>query len=131
MAIPVTITDFIEKGKEYDLSHGKLSANIYIKDLGNGRTINIPFNSMISKYRDYFTDHILNIPLTEEEQEKYKYNPKKLSYDLYGTVEFWSLILYINECASMLDFDLERVSLIPADEIREILNTILIIDNDK
>ena len=42
-------------------------------------------------------------------ENKYKYRPDYLSYDYYGTVILWEMILYVNNVFSLEDFDLNTV----------------------
>ena len=46
--------------------------------------------------------------LSDKEYEKYKYKPKILSYDLYGTTELWFLLLHANELYSESEFNTKR-----------------------
>jgi hypothetical protein len=46
---------------------------------------------------------------------KYKYRPDYLSYDYYGTVMLWEMLLYVNNVFSLEDFDLNTV-VIPSFE---------------
>jgi len=45
----------------------------------------------------------------EKFEPKYKYRPDYLSYDRYGTVVLWQLLLYVNGVFSMEDFDIQEV----------------------
>lgn len=40
---------------------------------------------------------------------KYKYRPDYLSFDYYGTVILWEMLLYVNSVFSIEDFDLDTV----------------------
>lgn len=65
------------------------------------------------------------ITFSEKEFTKYKYNPKKLSYDVYGTTELWFLILRLNEMYSVTEFNINPIKLFNInvlDKISEILN---------
>jgi len=67
------------------------------------------------------------LTLSDKEVSKYKFNPKGLSYDLYGTTELWWLILRLNELYSATEFSIEskKVKLFSIgvlDKISEILN---------
>jgi hypothetical protein len=45
----------------------------------------------------------------ENFEPKYKYRPDYLSYDKYGTVVLWQLLLYVNGIFSMEDFDMQEI----------------------
>ena len=53
----------------------------------------------------YLLRHSEEVPF----ENKYKYKPDYLSYDYYGTVILWEMILYINNVFSLEDFDLNTV----------------------
>jgi len=40
---------------------------------------------------------------------KYRYKPDYLSYDEYGTVILWELLMYVNSIFAVEDFDLKEV----------------------
>lgn len=61
-------------------------------------------DNLLSKYTSELDKHKVSVDLTEREQHFYAYNPRLLSYDLYGAPEFWYLILYANEIYSAADF---------------------------
>lgn len=67
-----------------------------------------PSITLFDKYRFYILQNCSKelLPL------KYRYRPDYLSYDKYGTTNWWTLILYINDVSSIEEFDLEEV-LIP------------------
>lgn len=131
MAIATTISDLIELESEKDISHKTLNNDLYIYDHKLERTILLPFNALINKYKDYFSDYIVHIELTEEEKNVFRYSPKKMSLAQYGTTGYWSLILYINDCASVLDFDPDYVALIPRNKLEEMISDLIIMDKDE
>jgi len=42
-------------------------------------------------------------------ETKYKYRPDYLSFDKYGTIMLWEMLLYVNGVMSIEDFTLETV----------------------
>ena len=46
----------------------------------------------------------------DKEQNRFRFQPKRVSLEMYGTVDYWSLILYINECPSVIDFEPEKLT---------------------
>ena len=49
------------------------------------------------------------VTLTPEEAKKYHYNPHLLSYDLYGTPDYWFLLLDLNGLSSFTEFDINPI----------------------
>ncbi len=50
-----------------------------------------------------------NLYRYEDFDAKYKYNPKLYSYDKYGITNMWRLIMILNKCPSILEFDFKRI----------------------
>lgn len=59
---------------------------------------------------------------------KYKYRPDYLSYDYYGTVMLWQLLMYVNTVFSIEDFDLNIVIIPSLNAITFILQDTFQID---
>ena len=130
MYIPSTLSELIEYGKNLDIAHRGFNSGAELHDASSDETIRIPFNPLINKYRDYFDAIMLTVPLNEEEQNDLRFSPKKLSYELYGTTEYWSMLLYINNCHSILDFEPEKVKVFDPDELQHLINELLIIEGN-
>lgn len=83
------------------------------------------------RYIDFIKNYCCRVSLTEEEMFKYKYKPKKLSYDLYKTEELWFLLLKLNNMSSEIDFvDKRRLYILEPDNL-SILNRIILINTDE
>lgn len=129
MIVPTTISELISYGKGLEISHRTLNNDVKIHDVKTDVTMTLPFNAIVNKYKDFFDKYTYGLEMTEEEIRRYRFSPKLLSQDQYGTPEYWSLILYINECASVLDFEPTKyVNLVDKDKLKELINELLIID---
>lgn len=62
---------------------------------------------------------------------KYQYRPDYMSYDYYGTVVLWQLLLYVNSVFSVEDFDLDTVIIPSLDAVTFILQDIFPIDKSE
>ena len=123
MYIHPTIDEGIENQKNRsDITHRMLNSCSFITDIKTGESIKIPFNPLYSKFKDYFDEVTAVVELNEKEQELYRYQPKRFSLRMYNTTEYWSLLLYLNECASITDFDLTSVRFVYNDKIQSFLN---------
>lgn len=94
-------------------------------------TWRIPVSSLFTDYWYIIggnSDLVTTMDLSEKPQllNKYRYNPKVLSYDLYDTVELWQGLLEINNVKSMTEFDFEVIKVFYKDRIFKILETLLI-----
>ena len=75
---------------------------------------NIKYN--IYNVASDYIDEIINnycktVVLTDDQLYKYKYKPKLLCYDVYGTQELYYIILLINDICSIKDFTKNKLIL--------------------
>ena len=107
-----TLSDFIS---EYSLEDLRIDA-FYLQQVfwdKNKMThkVVVNENSIADKYANELEENKHIVELTTKEYYKYRYNPKLLSYDIYGTTELWFFILMANELYSISEFDLRKVVL--------------------
>lgn len=127
MTIPATIREDIDSNSNQELSHRNFNVGANLVYTQTGETIRIPMNHIVNKYKEYFDPYIVTVSLDEREERMYRYAPKRLSMDVYNTTEYWSILLYINECHSIIDFHPEgTVKLVQVNKITELLNEIMI-----
>lgn len=106
MGYEYTIKEFIDNYAIDDVTFN----TVFLKDVfntPNGKMI-VNGSSVLDRYRNELSQYKTKLKLTSEEYRKYQYNPKVLSYDIYGTTEFWFLILHANELTSVAQFDMEQ-----------------------
>ena len=107
-----TLSDFIS---EYSIEDLRIDA-FYLQQVfwdKNKMThkVVVNENSISDKYANELEENKHIVELTTKEYYKYRYNPKLLSYDIYGTTELWFFILMANELYSISEFDLRKVVL--------------------
>ena len=105
---PIKFTDFFNKGVLIDDQ-----VKLFVND-----------DSVLNLYDDLLKKYKIKYRMTNAEYRKYKYNPHKLANDIYGSTEYWWLILHANELTSASEFNSQsiwiyRVELI--NILREIL----------
>ena len=54
----------------------------------------------------------IKVTLNDDEIRKYRYNPKMLSFDLYGTTRLYYVILLMNDLCDIHKFDLKNNNLL-------------------
>lgn len=102
----MTIQDFINTEKNKSIRFPKF---YYQKVISEGDLqVILNFQSIMDRYVQHIRQYITSITLTDEELRKYKYNPKRLSYNLYGTTSYWWSILFANQIHSISEFDFSR-----------------------
>lgn len=128
MAIPRNMTEQIENVKELEISYRMLHNSIYVNDEYSGKKIEIPFESLINKYKNILSNIIVTVKLDERLSRYYLYNPKLLSQDLYETVELWSELLRLNNWSSIVEFKPVKIKIYDPARLKEFLNEILILE---
>ena len=118
-----TLTDFIRYGKTSSFSIPNVSFLI--------KSDNIVYLDEVAyaKYNDLLLENSTVLDLTTIEYNKYRLEPKLLSYELYGTPNLYHLILYLNN-VSEFEFDLKRVRLLNYSSINDMLKLILAHEED-
>lgn len=119
-----TIKDYIAQYNSEEI----VSSAFFLKQLlsiDNGGKMIVNFTNLVNKYMPEIRGLKLKITLSNDEYAKYKFNPKLLSYDIYGTTELWFLILEANELHSVTQFDSKTIYLFRTDivdKLARILN---------
>ena len=127
MAFYATIQELIDSVKDMEISYRNLHTNVYIKNKDD--TIKIPYKSILKEYTPFLQSTVLNLQLTAPEVSLYRFKPKKLSYDLYGTTELWSALLEINRMYSIVEFNQEEYKVFDPKEFKTLLNEVMILEN--
>ena len=111
------------------INYKNLDNNVYYKDLSifeksiDGKSVLLSYN-ILNDYRKEIFDFIIPITLTDEEFQKYQYQPKKLAYDLYGSTEYYYMILFINSMTNIKEFNRRRINLMRAKDMSNVLSAI-------
>lgn len=120
-----TIQELIDQIETKEISYRNLHTTFCIRQ--NNEVIQVPYKSMIREYMDLMAEDAITVSLPADEVRMYKFKPKKLSYDLYGTVELWAGLLELNKMYSTMDLTCEKPFLVFNPEtVREKINEILI-----
>ena len=119
-----TIKEYISNYNSEEITHSAF----FLKQVfttGTSAKILVNFKNLVMKYMPELNDLKVKITLDNDEYSKYKFNPKLLSHDVYGTTELWFLILEANELHSITQFDLKTIYIFNTsivDKMTRILN---------
>lgn len=130
MSIPVSLSEQISEAEKLEISYRSLHPSYLIYNEQSKETIELPFSSITNKYKTYLLACVVSFQLSEAEKENYRYSPKKLSYDLYGTTELWADLLKLNGCISIAEFEPDYIRVYDPNTFKEYLNEIMISDNN-
>lgn len=123
-----TIKELINNGKHSTLNTDELSLKtIVINSLNEKFVVNI--NCVFEKYYELLTDHAVTVTLTNEEYLRYRFKPRMLSKDLYGTYDLHYLLLKLNNITSVIYFDFTELKVFKP-EIISLLNEIQILEEE-
>lgn len=106
----MTINQFVESENNKSIRFPKFFYQKVISD-GNLQVV-LNYQSIMDRYIQYIRAYITDIELTQEEIRKYQYNPKRLSYHLYGNTAYWWSILLANQIHSIAELDFERDNIV-------------------
>ena len=109
---------FILIGKSTTITYQKTSFCDYFQD------IEFPMYNVIWDYINELKEEAVPVLLTDKQFDTYKYKPRLLSMYLYGSTEFFFIILALNDMASEKEFTKNTVTLLPADKMKNLLEKI-------
>lgn len=122
-----TIQGAIAYGMAQDVRYGTYHEMTLIQNEQTGEIIRVPAMSLMNKYRHFLQEIVtVKFKMSDEEFRKYKYAPKRLSFDLYGTTEYWSALLELNNCLSISDFNKQWIKAYDPKRLPSYVNEILI-----
>lgn len=126
--IPSTLEEYIDSIEDMDISYRKLHLPAAIYTPKRNKISVIPLTSLFNKYRNVLDNIIIIIELDDEEQAKYIYKPKLVSEELYGSAEFWDVILVLNGCKSVMEFKPKALKIYDPKELKKYINEIMILE---
>ena len=118
------LNDWIEIGKDLDISHSSLNLKVKEGDLIT------PFQSLICRYYYALLPFTKEVDLTDDDLIEYKCNPKGLSQKLYDTPELWSGLLYINDMVSVADFKKRHIKVFTSDIVSKLEELMMLSEDD-
>ena len=106
----MTIDQFIQTEQNKSVKY----PNYYYQKVISEDDLHVIMNyqSIMDRYVQYIRDYITEIELSQEEMRKYRYNRKRLSFNLYGTTSYWWSIIFANQIHSLTEFDFSRDNVI-------------------
>lgn len=118
-----TIKDMIEAGKNIEMTYYNSS---YIEKIGN---IEYSVHNIIHDYMEEIEPYLQTVTLSDSEYRKYKYKPRLLAYDLYGSTDLYFLIMIFNNICDVKNFDIRKIKLLSRANL-SIINKIFITEKE-
>lgn len=123
-----TIEEFIEMGDTDEITYHNFS--ILVKCIGENSSIEYSQDNILYDYVDELKEKSVLVSMTDNEYIKYKYKPKLLSYDIYGTTEMYFVIMVLNGICNIKDFSKRKVRLLKKSDMLDLLNQIYTAESD-
>lgn len=79
-------------------------------------------NVLFEKYRGVILENCVKLSLTDKLFDVYKYRPKYLSLKLYGYIDLWHLILWVNDMTTVTQFNKKIIYVFDPDAIHILAN---------
>ena len=87
-------------------------------------SIEYTVKNVLDDYMSELKDMALLVALSEDEYQKYIYNPKYLAYDIYGSIVLYPFIMTLNGIANIREFDLKVLKLLRKSDLLNALSSI-------
>lgn len=114
-----TIEQFIEIGSSDLMKYENLT--LYDKS-SEGNVI--PSYNILNDYIDELKELCQNTLMSNEEFARFKYKPKLLSYEVYGSQELYFIILMLNGIPSIKEFNKPRLKMLSPKILNDVLSYI-------
>lgn len=133
-----SISDYIDEYRDLEISYERMhlkEAVSFTPDASGVKDGIILGDTFIDKYKHDLKSLVETKTFTRDEVFRYRCNPWRLSYDLYDSVEYWQLLLDLNDMYSATEFTRTTVKVYD-DTLPDVVNEILMseeifIDNDE
>lgn len=123
-----TISEYIETYRNLDISYDKTYYQ-ELNSLGSGEQVIMLGDSILSKYRADLESLATTKTFTSKEENRYFYNPQVLSYDLYGSTQYWHLLLELNNMYSAIEFNQNPIKVYDG-RFKDTINSILALEEE-
>lgn len=123
-----TVEDFIDMGDTDDITYANFS--ILVKCIGENSIVQYAQDNIIYDYLPELNERTVTLTMTDNEFIKYRYKPKLLAYDLYGSTEVYFVIMALNGMCNIKDFNKKKLKLLYKSDLLELLNEIYSAESD-
>lgn len=114
-----TLSDFIKQKSVDELTYRNLSI------LQKLHGLEVLDHNLFSDYINDIEPYIVDMEFEDSiQQNKYKYAPDLLAYDVYGSTQLDFVILLLNDMIDYKEFDLSVVRMLRSNDLYSIFSTI-------
>lgn len=115
-----TLSEFVTAGKTH--AENRYVDFCYMEKLGS---INFVVRNILRDYIEELKEETIECTLSLEEQLKYRYNPKHLALDIYGSTDLYFIILMLNDMIDVREFrDIHKIRLLRRSTLMDMISKI-------
>jgi hypothetical protein len=119
-----TIETTIQSNKDFANDYTKSAILTRLTNNGDTDIIDVPYDNALYMYLDEMKSASKTITLSNSEYERYEYRPDLLSYDMYGTTEYYYVLLALNDIISPKHFTKKKIKVIEPEYITTLISLI-------
>jgi len=109
MAVTIDIESKLQSRLLVDIDKYRLKYVTREKDELSGTDLTIQFASPYIKVYEHFKFFLLKNSVRKKLSPKNFYRPDYVSYEEYGNVSLWNLLLFINDISNIENFDVDEI----------------------
>ena len=114
-----TIPLQIAEGNAYNISNARLHSH-QVLAVDNDKLV-INYLSRLTNYQYPLSSKIVTITLDTDQYLKYRFRPKTMSWDFYGTIELATALMRINGCVSISEFNFSKLKVFDSSIIEDLI----------
>lgn len=123
-----TIEEFVELGNTDDITYNNFA--ILATSTDRDSSVLLPENNVIYDYIKEIKEKCVELEFSDEDVIRYRYNPKKFCYHVYGHTELYFIILAINNMCSFKDFNKKKIKVLYKSDLINLMDQISSAESD-
>lgn len=116
------VEDFIDMQENDSFTYATMA--LYMQSIVD-KTIVYSYDNVLYDYLEEIKSKAVDYTFSDSEYMKYKYRPKLLAYDIYGSTELYFVILAMNNTCNIKDFNKRTIKMLYKSDMSDLLNAIV------
>lgn len=116
------VEDFIDMQENDSFTYATMA--LYMQSIVD-KTIVYSSDNVLYDYLEEIKSKAVDYTFSDSEYMKYKYRPKLLAYDIYGSTELYFVILAMNNTCNIKDFNKRTIKMLYMSDMSDLLNAIV------
>lgn len=84
----------------------------------------LPFYNVFNDYTSDILKAAVTVELNDKEYIKYRFKPRLLCYDTYGSQDIYYIILLLNNICNIRDFNMRKIKMLKSSDMEYLLSSI-------